>query len=161
MIWRRLRRNSGRTAALRTDRRRRCKYAGSPTLHVVSAALRSQFSRDFAAAHCRELLATAEGARTGGMGGTPSSRAPVSSLPADSTPRGTPTYASSMQAACFRVAAWLLRHSRRSKLHRKNRVEADPGHHGGRAQGGYIFYAGASLAGVSCRRRWPRLLLLS
>jgi len=28
-------------------------------------------------------------------------------------------------------------------------------------QGGYIFYAGASLAGVSCRRRWPRLLLLS
>jgi len=27
-------------------------------------------------------------------------------------------------------------------------------------QGGYIFYAGASLAGVSCRRRWPRLLLL-
>jgi len=30
-----------------------------------------------------------------------------------------------------------------------------------RSQGGYIFYAGASLAGVSCRRRWPRLLLLS
>ena len=29
------------------------------------------------------------------------------------------------------------------------------------AQGGYIFYAGASLARVSCRRRWPRLLLLS
>jgi len=28
-------------------------------------------------------------------------------------------------------------------------------------QGGYIFYARASLAGVSCRRRWPRLLLLS
>ena len=28
-------------------------------------------------------------------------------------------------------------------------------------QGGYILYAGASLAGVSCRRRWPRLLLLS
>ena len=27
-------------------------------------------------------------------------------------------------------------------------------------QGGYIFYAGASIAGVSCRRRWPRLLLL-
>ena len=31
----------------------------------------------------------------------------------------------------------------------------------GSVQGGYIFYAGASLAGVSCRRRWPRLLLLS
>jgi len=28
-------------------------------------------------------------------------------------------------------------------------------------QGGYIFYAGASLAGVNCRRCWPRLLLLS
>ena len=28
-------------------------------------------------------------------------------------------------------------------------------------QGGYIFYAGGSIAGVSCRRRWPRLLLLS
>ena len=28
-------------------------------------------------------------------------------------------------------------------------------------QGGYIFYAGASLAGVTCRRRRPRLLLLS
>ena len=27
-------------------------------------------------------------------------------------------------------------------------------------QGGYIFYAGRSIAGVSCRRRWPRLLLL-
>ena len=25
----------------------------------------------------------------------------------------------------------------------------------------YIFYAGGSIAGVSCRRRWPRLLLLS
>ena len=24
-----------------------------------------------------------------------------------------------------------------------------------RRQGGYIFYAGASIAGVSCRRRWP------
>jgi len=22
-------------------------------------------------------------------------------------------------------------------------------------QGGYIFYAGGSIAGVSCRRRWP------
>ena len=29
-----------------------------------------------------------------------------------------------------------------------------------RPQGGYIFYAGGSLPGVSCRRRWPRLLLL-
>ena len=26
--------------------------------------------------------------------------------------------------------------------------------------GGYIFYAGGSIAGVSCGRRWPRLLLL-
>jgi len=31
----------------------------------------------------------------------------------------------------------------------------------GCCQGGYIFYAGGSIAGVSCRRRWPRLLLLS
>ena len=28
-------------------------------------------------------------------------------------------------------------------------------------QGGYIFYAGGNIAGVSCCRRWPRLLLLS
>jgi len=27
-------------------------------------------------------------------------------------------------------------------------------------QAGYIFHAGGSTAGVSCRRRWPRLLLL-
>jgi len=26
---------------------------------------------------------------------------------------------------------------------------------GGPDQGGYIFYAGGSIAGVSCRRRWP------
>ena len=31
----------------------------------------------------------------------------------------------------------------------------------GSKKGGYIFYAGGSIAGVSCRRRWPRLLLLS
>jgi len=28
------------------------------------------------------------------------------------------------------------------------------------SQGGHIFYAGGSIAGVRCRRRWPRLLLL-
>ena len=27
-------------------------------------------------------------------------------------------------------------------------------------QGGYMFYDGGSIDGVSCRRRWPRLLLL-
>jgi len=31
---------------------------------------------------------------------------------------------------------------------------------GGAEQGGYIFYAGGSIAGVSCCRRWRRLLLL-
>jgi len=44
------------------------------------------------------------------------------------------------------------------------RRAVDRGHGGAttrRTQGGYIFYAGGSIAGVSCRRRWPRLLLLS
>ena len=31
----------------------------------------------------------------------------------------------------------------------------------GLVQGGYIFYAVGGIAGVSCRRRWPRPLLLS
>jgi len=54
------------------------------------------------------------------------------------------------------------RDQRRTKVCRYNCLVhcAGPGADLGGDQGGYIFYAGGSIAGVSCRRRWPRLLLL-